>query len=167
MVIFFLGILDGNALELKPMYIQALEKCQEKSQNDLRRFNPLIYIRKGENGMARLISRNTLLLKETDYTPDNYEKVSRFWQVESRRTLLECKGRIKVRQSRGKPKSDYYIVLPQGNLELYVGKQAEIGKAEVNFTPDTLVYFVVSFNLQGPVANGITFSPFNSSNKEQ
>ena len=167
MVIFFLGILDGNALELMPMYIQALEKCQEKSQNDLRRFNPLIYIRKGENGMARLISRNTLLLKETDYTPDNYEKVSRFWQVESRKTLLECKGRIKVRQSRGKPKSDYYIVLPQGNLELYVGKPAEIGKAEVNFTPDALVYFVVSFNLQGPVANGITFSPFNSSNKEQ
>ena len=41
---------------------------------------------------------------------------------------------------------------------------ADIGKAEIDFTPGALVYFVVSFNLQGPVANGITFSPQNPSN---
>ena len=80
--------------------------------------------------------------------------------------MQECKGRIRVRQPSGRVKSKLqpYIELLQGNLELYVGKHADIGKAEIDFTPGALVYFVVSFNLQGPVANGITFSPQNPSN---
>jgi len=48
-----------------------------------------------------------------------------------------------------------------GNLQLYVGKNADIGKVERNFTSGALVFFVVSFNLHGPVANGITFSSQN------
>lgn len=168
MVISFLGILDGDALELTPKYIQAREKCEEKSQNDVRKFNHLIYLsRKGE-GMSRLISRQTLLLEETDYTPSDDEKVSRFWQVGSRKNLLECEGRIRVEQSSGTLKSNrYYIELRQGNLKLYVGKHAGIGKAEVDFTPGELVYFVVSFTLRGPVANGITFSPLQTSRSKR
>ena len=166
MVISFLGILDGDALELTPKYIQAREKCEEKSQNDVRKFNHLIYLRKGGEGMSRLISRQTLLLGETDYSPSDDEKVSRFWQVGSRKNLLECEGRIRVKQSFGSLKSHrYYIELKQGNLRLYVGKHADIGKAEVNFTPGDLVYFVVSFTLRGPVANGITFSPLKKKSK--
>lgn len=56
-----------------------------------------------------------------------------------------------------------YIESVEGNLELYVGKNADIGKVERDFTKGQLVYFVVSFNLQGPVANGITFVPQNGS----
>lgn len=162
MVICFLQILDGNTLEFMPNYLKALEKCQEKSQNHLRRLYATLYVGKERQGMSRLISRNVLLPRgQTEYSPDNFEQVSKFWQVVSRKKLLECKGRIRVKKSSSLGKSNLYIELVQGNLELYVGKNADIGKAEKDFTPGTLVYFVVSFNLQGPVANGITFSPQN------
>lgn len=166
MAIYFLQILDGNSLEFMPKYIQALEKCREKCQNDMRRLYPTHYVANEGQGMSRLISRHTLLRGETDYSSENVETVSRFWQVGSRKKLQECKGRIRVRQPSGRVKSQLqpYIELLQGNLELYVGKHADIGKAEIDFTPGALVYFVVSFNLQGPVANGITFSPQNPSN---
>ncbi|KAL9968276.1 hypothetical protein ACROYT_G026630 [Oculina patagonica] len=160
MVISFLQILDGNTLEFMPKYIKALEKCKEKSQNHLRRLYATLYVCKEGQGMSRLISRNTLLRGETDYAADNFEKVSKFWQVESRKKLQECKGRIRVKQSSSSGKSHLYIELVQGNIELYVGKNADVGKVpERDFTPGALVYFVVSFNLQGPVANGITFAP--------
>lgn len=158
MVICFLQILDGNSLEFMPKYIQALEKCRENSQNHLRKFHATLYVSKDRQGMSRLISRNTLLRGQTDYA-DNFEKISKFWQVESRKKLQECKGRLRVKQSPSSGKSHLYIELVQGNLELYVGKNADIGKVERDVTPGALVYFVVSFNLQGPVANGITFSP--------
>ena len=76
--------------------------------------------------------------------------------VGSRKKLLECKGRIRSRSgTRGREQS--YIELTQGNVELYVAKNVTIGKAERDYTTGSLVYFVVSFNLQGPLANGITF----------
>ena len=164
MVICFLQILDGNTLDFMPKYIQALQKCREKSQNHLKKFNATLYVGKEGNGMSRFISRNALLRGETNYSPDNFQKVSKFWQVESRTKLKECKGRIREKES-SLGKSHLYIELVQGNLELYVGKNADIGKGQMDFTPGALVYFVVSFNLQGPVANGITFSPQDSSNE--
>ena len=164
MVICFLQILDGNTLDFMPKYIQALQKCREKSQNHLKKFYATLYVGKEGNGMSRFISRNALLRGETNYSPDNFQKVSKFWQVESRTKLKECKGRIREKES-SLGKSHLYIELVQGNLELYVGKNADIGKGQMDFTPGALVYFVVSFNLQGPVANGITFSPQDSSNE--
>lgn len=160
MAICFLQILDGNSLEYTPKYTQALEKCREKSKNHLRIFSATHFVGKEGQGMSRLISRHTLFRGETDYSPDN---VGRFWQVDVRKKLLECKGRIRRKQSSGRAKSHLFIELVQGNLELYVGKNADIGKVERDFTPGALVYFVVSFNLQGPVANGITFQPQNPS----
>ena len=164
MVICFLQILDGNTLDFMPKYIQALQKCREKSQNHLKKFYATLYVGKEGNGMSRFISRNALLRGETNYSPDNFQKVSKFWQVESRTKLKECKGRIREKES-SRGKSHFCIELVQGNLELYVGKNADIGKVQMDFTPGALVYFVVSFNLQGPVANGITFSPQDSPNE--
>lgn len=164
MVICFLQILDGNTLDFMPKYIQALQKCREKSQNHLKKFYATLYVGKEGHGMSRFISRNALLRGETNYSPDNLQKVSKFWQVESRTKLKECKGRIREKES-SRGKSHFCIELVQGNLELYVGKNADIGKVQMDFTPGALVYFVVSFNLQGPVANGITFSPQDSLNE--
>ncbi|XP_027052446.1 sterile alpha motif domain-containing protein 9-like, partial [Pocillopora damicornis] len=164
MVICFLQILDGNTLDFMPKYIQALQKCREKSQNHLKKFYATLYVGKEGHGMSRFISRNALLRGETNYSPDNFQKVSKFWQVESRTKLKECKGRIREKES-SRGKSHFCIELVQGNLELYVGKNADIGKVQMDFTPGALVYFVVSFNLQGPVANGITFSPQDSLNE--
>ena len=164
MVICFLQILDGNTLDFMPKYIQALQKCREKSQNHLKKFYATLYVGKEGNGMSRFISRNALLRGETNYSPDNFQKVSKFWQVESRTKLKECKGRIREKES-SSGKSHFCIELVQGNLELYVGKNADIGKVQMDFTPGALVYFVVSFNLQGPVANGITFLPQDSPNE--
>lgn len=159
MVIYFLNIIDGNSLEFTAKYIKALRMCQENSQNHFRSMQSTLFVGKGGQGMSRLITRNTLLRGETDYATDDSEKVSKFWRIDSRKKLLECKGRIRVEQSSGRAgKIHPYIELMQGNLKLYVGKNANIGKAERDFTPGALVYFVVSFNLHGPVANGITFS---------
>lgn len=169
MAICFLKVIDGCSLEFMPKYTQALDRCREKSQSHLRRPYATLFVGKEGQGMPRLISFKTLLLGESDYSTDDSEKVSRFWRFESRKKLLECKGRIRVKQSssRSKYKSQSYIELLQGNLELYVGKNSDIGKGERDFTPGAMVYFVVSFNLQGPVANGIQFSPQNPSNDER
>ena len=159
MVVYFLNILDGHSLEFAAKYVKALRMCREKSQNHFRSTQSTLFVGKEGQGMSRLINRNTLFQGETDYATDKSEKVSKFWRIDSRRKLLECKGRIRVEQSSGRPgKIHPYIELVQGNLQLYVGKNANIGKAERDFAPGALVYFVVSFNLHGPVANGITFS---------
>lgn len=165
MTIYFLEILDGNSLEFTPKYTKALRMCQEKSQNHFRSTQSTLFVGKGGQGMSRLITRNTLLRGETDYVTDDSDKVTKFWRVDSRKKLLECKGRIRVsEQSSGRRKSHPYIELVQGNLQLYVGKNADIGKVERDFNTGTLVYFVVSFNLHGPVANGITFETQEPSN---
>ena len=165
MTIYFLEILDGNSLEFTPKYTKALRMCQEKSQNHFRSTQSTLFVGKGGQGMSRLITRNTLLRGETDYVTDDSDKVTKFWRVDSRKKLLECKGRIRVsEQSSGRRKSHLYIELVQGNLQLYVGKNADIGKVERDFNTGTLVYFVVSFNLHGPVANGITFETQEPSN---
>ena len=160
MAIYFLNILDGNSLEFTAKYIKALRMCQEKSQNHFRSTQSTLFVGLKGQGMSRLITRNTLFRGETEYATDDSEKVRKFWLKDSRKKLLECKGRIRVEQSSGRRsgKIHPYIELVQGNLRLYVGKNADIGKEERDFTPGALVYFVVSFNLHGPVANGITFS---------
>ena len=162
MVIYFLNILDGNSLEFAAKYLKSLRMCREKSQNHFRSTQSTLFVGKDGQGMSRLITRNALFKGETDYSTDDSGKVSRFWRIDSRRKLLECKGRIRVEKSSGRfGKVHPYIELVQGNLHLYVGKNADIGKVERDFTPGSLVYFVVSFNLHGPVANGITFASQN------
>ena len=161
MVIYFLNILDGKSVEFTSKYLMALRLCREKSQSHFRSMQSTLFVGNQGKGMSRLITRNTLF-RETDYATDDSEKVTRFWREHSRKKLLECKGRIRVERSTGLPGRNHpYIELMPGNLQLYVGKNADIGKVERNFNSGALVFFVVSFNLHGPVANGITFSSQN------
>ena len=162
MAICFLKILDGHAVEFMPKYLKALKMCREKSQNHCRSSQSTLFVSKEGEGMSRLVTRNTLFRGETDYSTDDSEKVSKFWLIDSRKKLLECKGRIRQGPSSDRGKTYPYIELVQGKVDLYVGKNADIGKVDRDFTIGQLVYFVVSFNLQGPVANGITFSPNNT-----
>ena len=164
MAICFLKILDGNAIEFMPKYLKALKMCREKSQNHCRSTQSTLFVSKDGEGMSRLVTRNTLFRGETDYSTDvQSQTVTRFWLVDSRKKLLECKGRIRVEQSADRRTKYPYIELPQGKVELYVAKNAGIGKVERDFNQGQLAYFVISFNLQGPVANGITFEPQNPS----
>ena len=163
MVILFLKILDGHVIEFMPKYLKALKMCREKSQNHCRSSQSTLFVSKEGEGMSHLVTRSTLFRGETDYSTDVSETVRRFWLVDSRKKLLECKGRIRLEPSSDRGKTYPYIELLQGNVALYVGKNAGIGKVDRNFTKGQLVYFVVSFNLQGPVANGITFSPHKPS----
>ena len=160
MIIYFLSIHEGKTTEFTAKYIMTLKLCQEKSQNNFRRFKSTLFVGKEGEGMSRLITHNTLF-READYASSDHEKVSKFWQVGSRKTLLECKGRIREERSTGPGKTRRYIELIPGNIQLYVAKNADIGKVERDFVSGALVYFVVSFNLLGPVANGITFSSQN------
>lgn len=162
MAICFLKILDGHAMEFMPKYLKALKMCREKSQNHCRSSQSTLFVSKEGEGMSRLVTRNTLFRGETDYSTDISEKVTKFWLMDSRKKLLECKGRIRQGPSSDRGKTYPYIELVQGKVGLYVGKNADIGKVDRDFTIGQLVYFVVSFNLQGPVANGITFSPHNA-----
>ena len=165
MAIYFLKILDGYSVEVMPHYKKAWKTCRDKSKNNLRSTQSTLFVGKEGRGMSRLTTRSTLFHGENDYSTDDSEKVKNFWLVDSRKKLLECKGRIRMGQSSGRGKSHPYIELLQGNVELYVGKTSDIGKVEMDFTPGTLAYFVVSFNLQGPVANGISLSPQHPSHQ--
>lgn len=162
MAICFLKILDGHAMEFMPKYLKALKMCREKSQNHCRSSQSTLFVSKEGEGMSRLVTRSTLFRGETDYSTDVSEKVTRFWLVDNRKKLLECKGRIRLGPSSDRGKTYPYIELLQGKVDLYVGKNADIGKVDRDFTIGQLVYFVVSFNLHGPVANGITFAPHNA-----
>ena len=159
MVIYFLKILDGHVIEFMPKYLKAVKMCRDKSQNHCRSSQATLFVGKEGIGMSRLVTRSTLFRGETDYSTDVSETVTRFWLVDNRKKLLECRGRIRVEPSSDRGKTYPYIELLQGKVALYVGKNADIGKVERDFNKGQLVYFVVSFNLQGPVANGITFSP--------
>ena len=165
MAICFLKILDGHAIEFMPKYLKALKMCREKSQNHCRSSQSTLFVSKEGEGMSRLVTRSTLFRGETDYSTDVSETVTRFWLINSRKKLLECKGRIREGPSSDRGKTYPYIELLQGKVELYVGKNADIGKVDRDFTKGQLVYFVVSFNLQGPVANGITFSEHKSTSQ--
>ncbi|KXJ09690.1 uncharacterized protein LOC110246646 [Exaiptasia diaphana] len=157
MMIAFLMILDGNQVFYRSVFNKALEMCKEKSQNHCRRLVSTHFLKKTGEGMNRLMTKGALLAGEKEY-PQNIED---FWTTQSRKKLKECKGRIRIRPKSGKRKQ-VYIELVEGNIELYVGKNADIGRVERDFTQGTMVYFVVSFNLEGPVANGITFKPTSS-----
>lgn len=157
MAIYFLKILDGGALKFMPKYLKALKACREKSQNHCRSTHSSLFVSKDGAGMSRLVTRNTLFQGEKYSTDFQSDTVPRFWMVENRKKLLECKGRIRVGPSSDRGKTYPYIELIEGKLELYVAKSAGIGKVDRDFTQGQLAYFVTSFNLQGPVANGITF----------
>ena len=164
MAICFLKILDGNALAFMSKYLKALKACREKSQNHCRNKYSFLFVSKDGVGMSRLVTRNTLFRGETDYSTDvQSETVPRFWLVDIRKKLRECKGRIRVGPSSDRGKIYPFIELIEGKVELYVAKNAGIGNVDIDFTPGQLAYFVTSFNLQGPVANGITFEPQNLS----
>ncbi|KAK3713159.1 hypothetical protein QZH41_010061 [Actinostola sp. cb2023] len=154
MMIAFMMIFDGNQVFYRDSYHKALDQCREKSVNHLRRFVSTHFLKKTGEGMNRLMTKSALLTGETEYL----QNIEDFWTTQSRKKLLECSGRIKIRSKSGKRKQ-VYIELVQGNIELYVGKNADIGKVERDYSQGTMVYFVVSFSLEGPVANGITLKP--------
>ena len=160
MVICFLKILDGDTSEFIPKYWKALKACKEKARNHCRSTHSSLFVGKDGVGMSRLITRNTLFRGETDYSTDvPSETVPRFWRFDIRKKLLECKGRIRKGPSSDRENPYTYIELIQGNVELYVAKSAGIGEIDRDFPQGQLAYFVTSFNLKGPVANGITLKP--------
>lgn len=160
MMICFLKILEGNQTEFGTRYLNALENCREKSRQNCRKTMSTHFLSKTGIGMPRLMTRNTLCRGETDGKPSVNDAA--YWKTKSRKRLLECCGRIRSRSSAGGKKTHLIVELMPGNIELYVAQSAGIGRADRNFIPGSLVYFVVSFNLLGPVANGITFQTAES-----
>lgn len=153
MMIYFLKILDGDQIRCRANYNTALKKCREISKTHCRRSAPSHFLKKTGDGMNRLMTRSSLLEGEPEYRKQLVE----FWTTKSRKKLLECCGRIRHRQGK-----HVYIELLQGNIELYVRQSADIGKVDRDFAPGSIAYFVVSFNLKGPVANGIRFEKHES-----
>ncbi|XP_031548673.1 sterile alpha motif domain-containing protein 9-like [Actinia tenebrosa] len=152
MMIYFLKILDGNEMEFRSRYLNALEKCREKSYHDCRNTMSTHFLGKTGTGMSRLMTINTLFRGTTDNKPVHD---AAYWKTGSRERLMECCGRIRSRSS-GTNKTFLTVELMPG-IELYIAKSAGIGIADRHFVPGSMVYFVVSFNLRGPVANGINF----------
>ena len=158
MVIAFVQILNG----LGPSgyfaeYKSLLQKLKDASRGNCRRNQSLHFLKKNGQGISQLIIHQSLVSDESSYKPENIDVVKSFWMVDSRRKLKECTGRLRVKVEGAKKVTK--IELLEGDIELFVGKNAEIGTLGKDFDKDTKVYFVVSFNLAGPVANGITFRP--------
>ena len=156
MVIAFVQILNGlGASGYFAEYKSLLQKLKDASRGHCRRNQSLHFLKKHGNGMSQLISHQSLVSDESSYKPENFGVVQSFWKVDSRRKLKECTGRLRVKVEGTKKVTK--IELLEGDIELFVGKSAEIGTLGKDFDKDAKVYFVVSFNLSGPVANGITF----------
>jgi hypothetical protein len=158
MIIAFIQVLNGQGpsgyfAEFKSM----IQKLQEESRNNCKRNHSFLYLQKDGNGMSQLVSHQDLLNGNSAYKADDSEAVHNFWKVESRHKLRECTGRLCVK-FRGNKKVTT-IELLEGGIELYVGKSAGTGTPGRDFDKDAKVFFVVSFTLNGPNANGITFSP--------
>ena len=158
MVIAFVQVLNGHGHEgYFTEYKSLVAKLKEASRGHCRRNQSLHFLKKQGDGISWLISSQSLLSDESSYKTEDSDVVKSFWMVESHRKLKECTGRLRVRDERNKKVTK--IELLKGDIELYVGKYAEIGIPGKDFDIDAKVYFVVSFNLIGPVANGITFHP--------
>ncbi len=158
MVIAFVQILNGFGpsgyfVEYKIL----VQKLKNASRGHCRRNQSLHFLRKKSDGISQLISHQSLVSDESSYKAENSDVVKSFWMVDSRRKLKECTGRLRVKVEGTKKVTK--IELLEGDIELFVGKNAEIGTLGKDFDKDAKVYFVVSFNLAGPVANGITFHP--------
>ncbi|CAB4032574.1 Hypothetical predicted protein, partial [Paramuricea clavata] len=157
MIIAFIQILNGlgpSGYFAEFKYL--VQKLKEESSNNSKRNQSMHYLQKRNdaNRMSQLISHHALI-GDSAYKTDSAEAVRHFWTVESRRRLMECTGRLRVKLRGNKEVAT--IELLEGGVELYVGKSAETGTPGRDFDKDAKVYFVVSFTLRGPVANGITF----------
>ncbi|XP_031548674.1 uncharacterized protein LOC116286340 [Actinia tenebrosa] len=161
MMICFLEILDGRTFEYRSKYHESLDNCKAKSQHNYKKMMSTHFLGKEGEGMSRLMTKAAFFSGETEYKSSISEVAETYWKTKSRKKLLECCGRIKSRTS-SSGKDDHLIIeLLQGNVELHVARKASIGAPDRDFVPGSKVYFVVSFNLLGPVANGITFKPSN------
>lgn len=158
MVIAFMQILNGHGPSgYFAKYKSLVQKLKDASRGHCRRNVSFHYIGKGIDGMSKLISYQSLLSGETSYRADDSKIVKSFWTIESRRKLKECTGRLRVKVQGSREITTIELLV--GDIELYVGKSADVGKPGKDFDKDAKVYFVVSFNLTGPVANGISFHP--------
>jgi hypothetical protein len=158
MVLAFVQILNGLGLSgYFAEYKNLVQKLKDASRGHCRRNQSLHFLKKHGDGISQLISYQSLLSDESSYKAEEPDVVKSFWTVDSRRKLKECTGRLRVKVEGTKKVTK--IELLEGDIELYVGKYAEIGIPGKDFDKDAKVYFVVSFNLVGPVANGITFRP--------
>lgn len=54
----------------------------------------MLFVSKEGEGMFCLVICNMLFCGEIDYFIDIFEKVIKFWLMDSRKKLFECKGRI-------------------------------------------------------------------------
>ena len=157
MVISFVQILNGfGPSGYFAEYKTLVQKLKDASRGHCRRNQSLHFLKKNGDGISQLISHQSLVSDES-YKAENSNIVKSFWMVDSRRKLKECTGRLRVKVDGTKKVTK--IELLEGDVELFVGKNAEIGTLGKDFDKDAKVYFVVSFNLAGPVANGITFHP--------
>ena len=179
-MICFLEVHKGSIFEYRSSYESALENCTRKSQeNSHRRFWQYFIgngkrrknfqegsVGKDRDGVCALLTRPKL---EAQYGKrrKNFQESSgsrrkedvldqEFWKNHCRDFLLECTGRIEFRGDTSKGKEIPYIMMEPGNLEIKVQKTS-VGRAYMDYQPDSMVSFVVYFTLNGPIAKGIRF----------
>lgn len=145
---YFVQIVEGRVVDYGAKYLRALERCRQLSSAYINTYVSSYYLGKG-GGLSGLVDKRRLVMQTKDDP-----QLNEFWRQTSRQQLRELKGRIKVRKHQKKrPKA--YIELIQGQLEIFVGKNQELGDPGRDFQEDQLASFVVSFHLRGPVAHGI------------
>lgn len=149
MFYFIQIVVEDRVVDYGAKYLQALEKCRQLSATYINTYVSNYYLGK-ESGLSCLVDKQRLDMQSKDD-----RQLNEFWKQTSRQKLRELKGRLKVRTDQRKRQKPY-IELIQGQLEIFVGKNQEVGDPGRDFQEDQLVTFVVSFHLRGPVAHGIT-----------
>ena len=149
MFYFIQIVVEGRVVDYGAKYLRALERCRQLSSTYINTYVSNYYLGK-EGGLSSLVDKRRLNMQTKDDP-----QLNEFWKQTSRQQLRELKGRLKVRKDQRKRQKPY-IELIQGQLEIFVGKNQEVGDPGRDFQEDQLATFVVSFHLRGPVAHGIT-----------
>ena len=163
-VFCFLKVRCGEVMEYRSRYEEALKNCERMSQGNIRRYMHQFYIKNSaerSDSICQLISGLELGTKQDRdqfQGPKAYENQGQeFWKGDGRKFLLECNGKITVKQASAFKCKEYPIIyLEPGNLQIDVPPK-DVGKPYSDYNPGSKVKFLVCFTLAGPKAKGIAF----------
>ena len=150
-VLYFLKVVYGGGVEYGAKYEDSLKTCVDLSYSFINRSNAIYYLRNEsiESGLSALVERAAFKIGKSDD----------FWKVESRKTLLELEGRVRMKsrgRKRSQQKPEIFFELINSGIRIDVGRnQMQLsGQLGKDYQVDQLVKFVVSFSLRGPAAHG-------------
>ena len=158
----FLKVRGGELSLHRSRYEEALTECAKLCHGSPQKFMHQFYIKNTDEKCSSIRQLMTSLelgtrldrVNSGQKTDDN--RGPDFHNEDCRRLMLECEGRIKLQGQCGRNKQRPVILLEQGGLPIDVHPK-DVGNPYSDYTPNSLVRFIVCFTLNGPKAKGVVF----------